>query len=827
MSVRSLIRGAVLALAITAGHAGTASAATTTVVPSTVEARTFETTNGGWSSAVDYNGLVCIPGVTCPTANATFRSTGGADGAADGHLRQTFGTLLGVLSTTTIAWTSPGFVAPSGTDAAGLSFQVRPQIASLLAIGSVSLRTRIVDVADSAQTFDVATTPLTAASASFSARQLTVDPAKLVAGRSYQIQIATSVTTNVSAVTSGNVDLDSVVLTLEDLNLPLNLTGTFSANAVSGTVEPNGSSTDVSVEYGPTTAYGSTTTPVSVSGSGSRPFNLTLASLTPGTTYHYRIVATNADGTVRTADDTFVAAALPESTVPVVTGAGNRRTRTVTFSRAGDVSAASVEILDGTLSVVDTIPDAGDDGTQTITLPDADGTYGIRVVRTNLSALSSTSATVSAVLDRVAPSLAGLMLGVTPVRSGTAQRTVAFVRPLDAATVTAQVIDAAGADVGTSVTPAGSGGTVQVGPADGEYRVRLTLTDAAGNSVSTTSGTLTLDTTAPGGGAPTVTGAGSSRQRTVTFLRDADVVDAFVEVLDVHGAVVVSAPVAAGASAGVTLPDIDGDYTVRVTQTDATAHATVSAATAIVLDRVAPAAGPAPTVDGTPDASNVRFARAADAATAAIEVLDAAGTVLATVAVPAGDQGTVQLPAAPGVYGVRVLQADAAGNVARTEVTKVTRTAVAVPPPGAPTRPLVPAQPAPNAPETIAVGQDGRTIALPIQCPAGDTCEVSGTLRVTASAFGRQARASAASDVLRAGFSGLRIRGDHVKNAKLRIPSSFVRRAQRAKLRTVQATLTIRTVRADGSAATHKSRLTLTIPKAQRAATVVRPRFTG
>lgn len=828
MSPRSLGRGVVLALALLATTVSTASAATTTVLPTAAESREFVTTNGGWTSAVDYGALVCIPGVTCPTATPSYRNTGGVAGAADGHLRQTFGTLLGVLSTTTIAWTSPTFVASSGIDAATLAVQIRPQIASLLAIGTVSMQSRIVDDADPSQTFVVATTSLTAASASFGPRQLTVDPAKLVAGRTYRIEIATSHTTNVSAVTSGNVDLDSVALTLSDLDLPLNLTESFSAGAVSGTVETNGSATDVSVEYGPTSAYGSVTTPTTVTGSGSRPFSFALTGLTPGATYHYRVTATNADGTVHTADATFVAAAAPETTAPVVTGAGNSRARTVTFSRAGDVSVANVEVLDGALNVVDTILDAGDDGTQMITLPDADGTYGIRVVRTNLAALSSTSSSVSVALDRVAPSVTGLMLGVTPAVSSTASRTVALVRPFDAATVTAQVIDAAGADVGAAVAVAGNGGTVQLGSADGVYRVRLQLTDAAGNSADTLSGALTLDTTAPGGGAPTVAGDGSNRLRTVTFSRDADVVSALVEVLDAGGQVVASALVGSGASTDVTLPDADGAYTVRVTQTDAAAHVTVSAPTAIELDRVAPTAGPAPTVDGAPDALTVRFVRAPDAATAAIEVLDAAGTVLFVVAVPTGDNATVTLPAAAGDYGVRAVQADTAGNTARTAVTPVTRTTRVLPPPVSPVAPppLTAARLAPNAPATIAVTEHGNTIALPIRCPAGGTCQVSGSLRITASAFSRRARASAASDVIVARFSGLKIKADKVKNAKLRIPASFVRRAQRAGLRTVRATLTIRTVHADGSAATRTSRLTLEIPKVERRA-VVRPKFTG
>ncbi len=139
MSRRYAARAALLALALVAAFSCSASAAQVTIQPSPAEARTFATTNGGWSSAVDYNGLVCIPGVTCPTANPTYQTTGGAGGAGDGYLRDSFGTLLGVLSTTTINWSSPSFVA-STADTATLSVDVRPQIASLLAIGSVETR---------------------------------------------------------------------------------------------------------------------------------------------------------------------------------------------------------------------------------------------------------------------------------------------------------------------------------------------------------------------------------------------------------------------------------------------------------------------------------------------------------------------------------------------------------------------------------------------------------------------------------------------------------------------------------------------------------------
>lgn len=66
---------------------------------------------------------------------------------------------------------------------------------------------------------------------------------------------------------------------------------------LTGTVDPNGTATDYAFQYGPTTAYGEETT-VTADGSGTSSVTQTAAvtGLTPGTTYHYRIIAFNADG---------------------------------------------------------------------------------------------------------------------------------------------------------------------------------------------------------------------------------------------------------------------------------------------------------------------------------------------------------------------------------------------------------------------------------------------------------------------------------------------------------------------------------------------------
>ncbi|MDO8210873.1 Ig-like domain repeat protein [Conexibacter sp. CPCC 206217] len=678
MSGRHAVRVALLALALIAIYASAAPAAQVTVQPSPAEARTFSTTDGGWSSAVDYNGLVCIPGVTCPSATPSHQAANGTGGARDGYLRNSFATLLGVLSTTTIAWSSPSFVAPTGTDAATLSVNVRPQIASLLAIGSARLDMRIVDVADGTRSTLVASVPITTASSSFGPVQVTVPPSAVVAGRTYRVQLDTALTTSVSAVTSGTVDLDDVVLRLTDLEPPTGLAASFQSSgpSIDGFVDPVGQSTSVTVDYGLTAAYGTTSSPVVVSGSGAQPFSVGLGGLTPGATYHYRVTATNADGTAQTTDATFLAPTSPTNSPPLVTGSGNSRNRTATFGYPGDVTSASVEVLDRDGSVIDTIDDADADGSVAIVLPDADGTYGVRVVRENASGVRSTSATVPAALDRIAPSTALVDLRVTPAVSSDRRRTGSFVMPGDAMSATAQVIDAGGRDVGAPVAAIGGTAVVQLGTADGDYRVRLTLLDAAGNAAIVVSDPVTLDATAPtAGGAPTVTGPGNSRDRDVRFDRDLTTLVATIEVLDRDGRVVVDAAVAVGLGDGrITLPDLDGDYTVVVVQTDASGNAATTPPTAIVLDRAAPDPGPAPTVRGLDPSldRDVTFTRAGDAATAVIEVFDANGILVLSIPVASGGSATVSLPDTDGSYSVRVRQTDATGNSAVTPATTVT-----------------------------------------------------------------------------------------------------------------------------------------------------------
>ncbi|MBV8930051.1 MAG: fibronectin type III domain-containing protein [Mycobacteriaceae bacterium] len=81
-----------------------------------------------------------------------------------------------------------------------------------------------------------------------------------------------------------------------------------SSATVSGTVTANAADASVQFQYGTSTSYGHSTAVQHVSGTTGSSLSAQLSGLTIGTTYHYRVVATSADGTGTGADRTFTAA---------------------------------------------------------------------------------------------------------------------------------------------------------------------------------------------------------------------------------------------------------------------------------------------------------------------------------------------------------------------------------------------------------------------------------------------------------------------------------------------------------------------------------------
>lgn len=98
---------------------------------------------------------------------------------------------------------------------------------------------------------------------------------------------------------------------------------TLTGATIPGTVDPNGSPTTYRIEYGTTTSYGLQTT-TRDAGDGTDPVTVSvpLTGLTSDTTYHFRLVATNAAGIGRSADRTLRTTRPPTPLAPTAsTGA--------------------------------------------------------------------------------------------------------------------------------------------------------------------------------------------------------------------------------------------------------------------------------------------------------------------------------------------------------------------------------------------------------------------------------------------------------------------------------------------------------------------------
>ena len=90
---------------------------------------------------------------------------------------------------------------------------------------------------------------------------------------------------------------------------------------VNATVNPNGQATTYHFDYGTTTSYGSQTGNAAAgSGTSDQAVSAGLTGLSGSTTYHYRVVATNASGTTVGADRTFRTSAAYVTTVRTAAG---------------------------------------------------------------------------------------------------------------------------------------------------------------------------------------------------------------------------------------------------------------------------------------------------------------------------------------------------------------------------------------------------------------------------------------------------------------------------------------------------------------------------
>jgi hypothetical protein len=126
----------------------------------------------------------------------------------------------------------------------------------------------------------------------------------LAANTTYHFRV---VSTNTAGTTFG---ADRTFTTLAATGPPVVTTNsatniTATSATLNGSLNPHGLTTTVHFQYGTTTSYGRNTPTQTQTGNTYRNINANISGLTAGTTYHFRIVATNANGTRMGSDRTF------------------------------------------------------------------------------------------------------------------------------------------------------------------------------------------------------------------------------------------------------------------------------------------------------------------------------------------------------------------------------------------------------------------------------------------------------------------------------------------------------------------------------------------
>jgi hypothetical protein len=111
-----------------------------------------------------------------------------------------------------------------------------------------------------------------------------------------------AVTTNAPTIVTQGVSVSGILV-------PMILT------TLKGSVNANNASTAVTFEYGTTTAYGTSVAAAESPVTGTTTTSITYTpTLLPNTTYHYRVVGTNAGGTTNGADQTFITPVIEQFT---------------------------------------------------------------------------------------------------------------------------------------------------------------------------------------------------------------------------------------------------------------------------------------------------------------------------------------------------------------------------------------------------------------------------------------------------------------------------------------------------------------------------------
>jgi hypothetical protein len=322
---------------------------------------------------------------------------------------------------------------------------------------------------------------------------------------------------------------------------PTASTGPVTATApttatVSGSVNPSGTATTWVVEYGTSTTYGSKTASVSAgAGTASVAVSASLASLKPGTTYHYRFVATSTAGTGHGADGILTTSSVPAAVTSSATSVTpTSATLNGTVDPSGRPTTWTIEY--GTSTSYGTKTPAKDAGSGTgaaavsaaVTGLTIGRTYHFRVVATSDAGTSRgadktfVSSTAPAVTTKAASSVADTTARLNGSVNPNGQATTYY---FEYGTSTSYGTKTAAASAGAGTSAKSVSAAVSGLVPGAVYHFRLVATNASGTTLGAdlafaTSGKPVVQTAAPTavtGTSATLTGTVDRSGHATTF----------------------------------------------------------------------------------------------------------------------------------------------------------------------------------------------------------------------------------------------------------------------------------------------------------------------
>ncbi|MFY9623019.1 MAG: Ig-like domain-containing protein, partial [Rhodoplanes sp.] len=344
------------------------------------------------------------------------------------------------------------------------------------------------------------------------------------------------------------------------------------------------------VEYGLTTAYGSSTT---LDTTLVTAHSVALTNLAPNTTYNYRVRSIDAAGNERvSANSTFKTAAVPDTSAPTVaisapTGAVPvSGTVTVSANASDNVAVAGVQFLldDVALGIEDTTAPYSISW-NTTTASNSVHTLAARARDT--SGNSATSSLISVTVDNQAPSGSVVINGGAAATKNT---TVALA--LSAADTQGPVTQMRFSNDGTTFSAAEAYATSKswaLTSGDGTKTVYVQYQDAAGNWSTAATDSIVLDTTAPSTSGITATVVTSSSVIITWTTNEPSTSQVEYGLTTAYGSSTTldTTPVTAHSVALIGLTS-NATYNFRVHSSDALANEAVSANATFIIDTATP-----------------------------------------------------------------------------------------------------------------------------------------------------------------------------------------------------------------------------------------------